>query len=500
MLTCNSPRPVHLGVLAFTALLAGAHAAHAQATFMGLGDLPGGPFSSTATGVSGDGRTVVGSGATDLGHEQFRWTLAEGLVSLGDLPGGDQNAQARAVSSSGAVIVGSGVNGITQFATRWESSTGLVVLSGLTTASVAIGVSADGSVVVGAFVSPQGNQAFRWTAAGGLVPLGDLDGGGFFSGALGVSADGSVVVGISLSANGLEAYRWTSATGMVGLGFSPGFDGSSAQGISADGTAIVGQLSNSTGGAAYRWTQADGYIVFGTILDSRQMTAHAASFDGSVVVGEASIRGGAAAFVWTPETGTCQLQSVLVNDYGLDLTGWSLWSATGVSNDGRTFVGYGVDLDGHDEAWIATLPPPPACFTVSGDTGATSCVGGTASLSVTAAGTGPFTYGWRFNGTPINTVANPSAATATLTLTNIAAADAGPYDCVVSNDCSIVISDPAILTVCLADFNCDGSANSQDFFDFLNAFFAGAADFNADGITNSQDFFDFLNVFFGGGC
>jgi hypothetical protein len=53
---------------------------------------------------------------------------------------------------------------------------------------------------------------------------------------------------------------------------------------------------------------------------------------------------------------------------------------------------------------------------------------------------------------------------------------------------------------CRADFNHDGQTNSQDFFDFLAAFFAlaPAADFNRDGAINSQDFFDFLAAFFAG--
>jgi hypothetical protein len=51
---------------------------------------------------------------------------------------------------------------------------------------------------------------------------------------------------------------------------------------------------------------------------------------------------------------------------------------------------------------------------------------------------------------------------------------------------------------CPCDFNMSGELNSQDFFDFLNAFFAldPRADFNHSGAVNSQDFFDFLNCFF----
>ena len=53
---------------------------------------------------------------------------------------------------------------------------------------------------------------------------------------------------------------------------------------------------------------------------------------------------------------------------------------------------------------------------------------------------------------------------------------------------------------CPADLNCDGIANSADFFDFLTAFFNAepAADFNGDEQVTSQDFFDFLAAFFAG--
>lgn len=49
---------------------------------------------------------------------------------------------------------------------------------------------------------------------------------------------------------------------------------------------------------------------------------------------------------------------------------------------------------------------------------------------------------------------------------------------------------------CPSDFNGNNSVNTQDLFDFLQAFFGAGTDFNGDGNVNSQDFFDYLEAFF----
>jgi len=48
------------------------------------------------------------------------------------------------------------------------------------------------------------------------------------------------------------------------------------------------------------------------------------------------------------------LRDVLTNDCCLNLTGWQLTSARGISTDGNTIVGSGINPAGQYEAWIAT--------------------------------------------------------------------------------------------------------------------------------------------------
>ena len=95
---------------------------------------------------------------------------------------------------------------------------------------------------------------------------------------------------------------------------------------------------------------------FGDLPDgSSSSQANAVSTDGSVVVGDGAVLIGGEAFIWDATNDMRNLRYVLVNN--LDLTGWTLALASGISDDGLTIVGTGNNSAGFTEAWIATLPP-----------------------------------------------------------------------------------------------------------------------------------------------
>lgn len=339
-------------------------------SFMGLGYLPG-QSGSVALGVSDDGLTVVGS-ASSSGHSQaFRWTAQLGMIGLGDLPTGDTLSEANAVSSDGRVTVGFGTinnagDANSRQAFSWTQSSGMMGLGYLagSTYSRANAVSIDGSVVVGTS-SGFGAGAFRWTQSTGMQSLGVLPGGtpgGSF--AEGVSSDGTVVVGTSNSASGYQAYRWNASTGMVGLGDLPGGETrSQAWDVSANGEFVVGESGTVSGQVlaqeAFRWSAGEGMQSLGDLPGGAiSSSAFAASGNGEVVVGRGYTAGGDTAFIWTPAGGMRSLKSVLTNDFGLNLSGWSLERATDISSDGSTIVGLGRHSNGVGEAFIAIIPEP----------------------------------------------------------------------------------------------------------------------------------------------
>jgi hypothetical protein len=73
------------------------------------------------------------------------------------------------------------------------------------------------------------------------------------------------------------------------------------------------------------------------------------------------------AFIWDELHGMRNLKDVLVNEYNLDLTSWTLYGATGISADGLTIAGYGRNPSGNGEGWIARLNTVPVACVVGGD-------------------------------------------------------------------------------------------------------------------------------------
>ena len=312
---------------------------------VGLDLLPG-ISGSRATAVSADGSVVIGNTSLTGGdlvdlaydHRPFRWT-----AGVGTTPSGQDGDYAYDVSADGAIVVGTRDIPLSQqvyvqnppgpWAVRWTPD-GATSTGPMGTRAYAI--SADGSVIVGSAgynsFMPDAD-AFRWTAAGDITYLDHLP-GGVQAWATDVSADGSVVVGYDsdrgLSFSGWdEAFRWTEDGGIVGLGDLPGgASWSEARAVSADGSVVVGRAST-----GYT-TPTEGPI---------QIPDPMPVFE---------------AFIWTESGGIRNLREVLTSICGLDLTGWTLTTATDLSADGLTVVGTGINPDGNAEAWIATIPEP----------------------------------------------------------------------------------------------------------------------------------------------
>ena len=144
---------------------------------------------------------------------------------------------------------------------------------------------------------------------------------------------------------------------MVGLG-RLGKYGSIAYSSSADGSVIVGRSGFGYYGEAFRWENGEMVGLGDLPGDLFESRAYDVSADGSVIVGRGNLALRFEAFIWDEDNGMRSLTDVLENDYGLDLSGWRLIAATGISADGLTIVGEGYNPAGDAEGWIATIPEP----------------------------------------------------------------------------------------------------------------------------------------------
>ncbi|MCA9280382.1 MAG: PEP-CTERM sorting domain-containing protein [Phycisphaeraceae bacterium] len=341
-----------------------ASGACAQAWFTGIGDLPGGNYGSGAAAVSGNGHVTVGGSTGPVGFvEPVRWTHSAGLSSLPVSGMWGEVSTAEGVNIDGSVVVGQS----SDQAFRWTKGSGMAGLGFLPgkTNSWAWGVSHDGNTVVGysGLLLGVGREAFRWTPSTGMVGLGDLPGGETSSTAFAASQNGDVVVGWSTTSVGSEPFRWKPSTGMVSL--APG-RGGQARDVTPDGTIIVGTLEYTFGRFATMWTPG-GMVSLGDLPGGDDDSgAVGVSADGTAVIGSSSTGPGVyEPFYWTESLGMVKLKDHLIGLGVIGLEDWTLTAANGISDDGLTIAGNGINPLGQFEGWVAHIPAPSSCMVLA---------------------------------------------------------------------------------------------------------------------------------------
>jgi hypothetical protein len=118
---------------------------------------------------------------------------------------------------------------------------------------------------------------------------------------------------------------------------------------------------------------------------------------------------------------------------------WVLTKAEYI-NDAGMICGYGTN-NGARHGFLLVVPSPPGI--TSQPTNLTVLLGSNATFNVTATGTAPLRYQWRFN----TTTNLPSATNSSLTITNTKATNAGNYTLVITNNYGSATSSVAALSV-----------------------------------------------------
>ena len=348
-------------------------AVHAAGTFEGLSGLPGATTRSNALGISSDGMVVVGSAeSTDGKLHAVRWSR-EGVIQridLMQLPSADfEFSEALAASSDGSLIVCNYWESAfcsTPFTLRVsENQTQLLIAHRCN--ALAKGVSP--AAVVGDLYSSDA-YGLHWSmqnsAAGILAPVDGYD----QSSGVAISNRTGLIVGVSLGPSGQQATMWQGpGIGVAADPLVPGirFRISRFTAISENGLYAVGEVSTDTTNEVLQPFIYDVNSDLFTRLPTPpngpvgRRTAYptAISGDGFTIIGYFySVVGPdiiKEAFIWRDGQGYEVLNTVLSTEYGLNLNGWVLTAANGMSAAAGTIVGEGINPSGQVQAWRAML-------------------------------------------------------------------------------------------------------------------------------------------------
>lgn len=351
-------------------LLAVIVAGGAESQFTPLGFAAGDGTYSHATSVSDDGSRVGGMSAGPKGLEPLIWdglspqalALPTGFTAgayINDISGDGQHAVAISLAPEG-------FRGV-----YWDASGTPTVMptpTGPGAMSAIVTINYDGSAM-GGF----NNQTFfpeltgdAWSSnAGTQTNHGDIPGGVNDASLIGVTNDGSTFVGygndgirrpVKLTQSGFEVLPTVAGGSGVGI----------ANNIGVDGGTIVGELE--LGGVmvpAY-WDASGTPHTIEVPAGQTNGLAAATSADGSIIIGSWNTgipdEFNSTAFIWDATNGARSLIDALENEYGYDLSGWSLHFATDITPDGRTIVGQGINPDGNLEAFKVVIPAPSSAL------------------------------------------------------------------------------------------------------------------------------------------
>lgn len=398
-------------------LLQSVISSNANPRLIRLGDLPGGAFASLPLDVSDDGSVVVGVAISGQGREAFRWTEATGMVGLGDVAGGAVGSTALGVSGDGRTVVGvaddpdggldiqglelglgqvsfgsdlvsfvfggSGVNFPfgTEKAFRWTSSTGIQALDSIPggNQAAAFDVSDDGNSIGGIAERGSRASAIRWVVGGTPDLVAELERDDIFTVAL--SGDGNSgiasVWSTLFSPSGLSSLVFRgdeSAFLRSSLVEAPVYVGSiSRDGLYACGTGGVARFGNQFRSSALLWKPenftgqaVESFQPFYALSGLNGVTGDSAFTgiaDGAVMmVGGAQTQSGSRAFL-LPGLGAkpIWLEDFLTQN-GINRRGFTQMSLNGVSRDGRSLIGVGINSSNQVEGFLITglvgIPAP----------------------------------------------------------------------------------------------------------------------------------------------
>lgn len=317
------------------------------------------------TGVSADGRTVFGS--TDA-QAPCTWSSERGLHRLG-IPSGFNGGYPVGASEDGSFLVGLVKKGEVNWACRWKQGQAELICEGIYQEGLAI--SLDGSTVVGSQMRETSAggviSAFRWRKQSGLAYLRSLDPSNEveFNVATATTRDGSLVFGWSqkrkVGKTGSEggggraddgsvtACRWDSSGRPTALGRPDTKWSDYAYACSGDGSVVVG--SGLAGSTPVMWRRKPYLMLLGP--DGKvNGQSNLVSADGRWALGyeSATDKKPSREIIW--HDGRPQWFRDFLKGRHLALPKGFSDRVTGISRDGKTMVGTGLD---NRSGWVLTL-------------------------------------------------------------------------------------------------------------------------------------------------